>query len=230
MRCTKVITTARRLMVIVGLAAVAAACGAPDQDAGGHRDGAGSDLESYPRVVARWSSTTIPVCWEGAADDFPTEKAWVQEKVETQYESKTRVRFVGWSRCLTTSSGVRITVSDRPGANPHTKGLGRALNGVKNGMELNFTFNNWSRSCRSGRRKCIESIGVHEFGHAIGLAHEQNRPDTPSTCRVAGQGGDGDRLVGSWDVTSVMNYCNPVYNNNGNLSAGDIRGIAALYP
>jgi hypothetical protein len=26
-----------------------------------------------------------------------------------------------------------------------------------------------------------------------------------------------------------MNYCNPVYNNGGALSVGDVAGIAAMY-
>jgi hypothetical protein len=71
---------------------------------------------------------------------------------------------------------------------------------------------------------------VHEFGHALGIAHEQNRPDTPSSCgENHQQGSQGDVLVGSWDLHSVMNYCNPKWNGAGQLSEGDINTIKLAY-
>ena len=118
-------------------------------------------------------------------------------------------------------------------AGPHTKGLGKFISGIKQGMVLNFTFQTWSPTCsqpESMRKQCIESIAVHEFGHAIGFAHEQNRPDTPGECANLKQGTNGDRLdITPWDPHSVMNYCNPVYNNNGNLSEFDIKAVQYVY-
>jgi hypothetical protein len=71
---------------------------------------------------------------------------------------------------------------------------------------------------------------VHEFGHALGFAHEQNRPDTPGECKQPPQGTSGDTsLLTPWDAHSVMNYCNSKYNNEGQLSAWDKFALSRMY-
>jgi hypothetical protein len=71
---------------------------------------------------------------------------------------------------------------------------------------------------------------VHEFGHALGYSHEQNRFDAPGECAELKQGPNGDNVsLTSYDPNSVMNYCNPVYNNAGKLSEKDIKALQILY-
>ena len=95
---------------------------------------------------------------------------------------------------------------------------------------LNHEFNNWSRSCKNMIESCVRSIAVHEFGHALGFAHEQNRPDTPGECsREHGQGQKNEIMLTPYDAKSVMNYCNEDYNNNGELSPLDTSSAQKLY-
>ncbi len=143
------------------------------------------------------------------------------------WEAELKVRFVGWNACPANFNGIRIQI-DYSG--PHTKGLGTELRNKQNGMVLNFTYNNWSTDCQTTRMFCIQAIAVHEFGHALGAGHEQNRDDVPNqSCRDQRQGTDPDYNVTPYDIDSIMNYCNPSWNGNGRLSTWDIEGIRALY-
>jgi len=173
--------------------------------------------------------TNIDVCWENPDAQYDAEQALVRKAVEATWQAYSRIKFAGWKKCVNGNYGIHILVED---SGPHTKGLGSKLNQVSNGMVLNFTFKNWSQTCSQSKKmrdKCIYSIAVHEFGHAIAYAHEQNRYDTPGECAIRRQGSDGDLLLTSYDPSSVMNYCNPVYNNNGVLSERDKIGLAMAY-
>ena len=43
------------------------------------------------------------------------------------------------------------------------------------------------------------------------------------------QGAEGTMPIGGWDLDSVMNYCNPQWLGDGNLSAMDVEGIQMIY-
>jgi hypothetical protein len=178
--------------------------------------------EAYPLTTRLWDRPVIGVCWENATSGNATERGWVQNAVAGAWERESMVDFTGWGNCASGSTGIRIRIADE---GPRTLGLGTSLNGLSGGMVLNFTFNNWSQSCQSTREFCIRVIANHEFGHALGFAHEQNRPDTPSSCTDAPQGTNGDFLIGVWDLRSIMNYCNSDWNGNGNLSGTDILAV-----
>ncbi len=77
---------------------------------------------------------------------------------------------------------------------------------------------------------------LHEFGHALGLSHEHQRPDANAGCTEPGYGGGGTAgLMTPYDRNSVMHYKFASCGINGNydhtgLSAWDRLALHIMYP
>jgi hypothetical protein len=185
------------------------------------------------------SDRTIHVCWENPETASKDQRDTVQSAVMNSWERYSGLRFI-WAdgQCVSQTYGLRIFVEDSVDEGPHTncldgdryKCLGRFLDGLNHGIVLNFSYKKWSPSCQTRIPYCDKAIAVHEFGHAIGFAHEQNSPKAPGECQKLSQGQGGTALT-PYDRHSVMNYCNnSEFKSAGELSYWDRDALNRIYP
>lgn len=180
---------------------------------------------------SKWKDPKIQVCWENPSPADAPYRAIVQRAVAQTWEKvSASIRFLSWQQCTDELTGIRIRIAEE---DARVIEIGRFLGGRRGGMVLNFTFERWSPQCAASqpdKEFCVAALAVHEFGHALGFTHEQNRDDAPAQCRIDSQGPVGDYKVTKYDPTSIMNYCNPAWMGDGKLSALDVEAVKKFYP
>jgi hypothetical protein len=182
----------------------------------------------------RWPSPLIPVCWENPSEATAAAQTAVEEIVVKEY-ARAGIHFTGWDSCTAESRGIRIFHADTNVR--QVLAFGARLDGVPNGLQLNLEFQETSFYGCTGDSliRCVEEDALHEFGHALGLRHEQSRTD--SFCaqdQSAGIGEAGALPITPYDKDSVMNYCANdlqilLNNERPELSFWDVLALRVYY-
>jgi len=237
----------RLCAVVGGLALATVSCGAPEPDAADDPS-AGLATSSDALYGLRfgtklWPGGTVPVCWEIGSDtgtlegdgsstpiDGVTLKRQIRTAIENGWGHAANLRFTGWDTCPDTRADHN---PGRIAVHWEVKG------GINSETSIGYSSTQWTRSRINPTGGLpIEAIALHEFGHALGFNHEQERPDNwdskgnPIHCALmdgttkALRG--GIYLTSTFDDQSIMSYC-ALSAGQTTLSAGDIAGVQYAY-
>nr|WP_218110088.1 M12 family metallopeptidase [Oligoflexus tunisiensis] len=172
-----------------------------------------------------WNKKEISVCFLRNPTMQDQERAIVKRLVDSTWHQHIDLRFTGWGYCDSKDADITIDMDNAIGGSSF---VGSSSVGNKPSMYLQNLRNPSSRNIGY-----YEFGIVHEFGHALGIIHEHQRPDRPADEEIAGcRNGQTIHINGEtfkeYDPNSIMNYCKQPYLPI--LSAGDIATIKHMYP
>jgi hypothetical protein len=221
--------------------------------------------DSSLKTVAftRWNKKNLTTCWEFTSSSTQSFRNEIQSQVERAF-GESVVKFGGWQKCSpNTPLDVKVFIYDDAGSvldeefrtyvdslifqngsqqqgagHPRLRDTNRPMRVV-----LNQSFKDadsdfldlFAQLTAQGQKNMALTAAIHEFGHVIGLRHEDAHPER-SCDEFAEQPGDvpGELLIVSpYNPFSFMSRCYyRTFNHNLSIlypNKKDIEGINALY-
>ena len=200
-------------------------CGGPEPST--DLEGSSDPLYGGGTLSTLWTRT-IPVCF--AQTGFATQRANTRDIFQDTWPRVAPIFTSGWDTCATSNPGGTIRVTYQNDSNGSTT--------LPLGFNASSAENVTLIGNDGGAHFRYEVI--HEFGHALGFVHDQERPDNwdsngnPIYCSQI-QAGVTSRTGGIYytgpDNISVMSYCStdPGGGFPTRLSAADVLGLRASY-
>jgi len=219
-------------------------------------DTVGSANQELYLLGKTWPGGSVSVCFDSQDGNNSALLSQARKLLADSWSSAANISFTGWGSCnylATTTARSFVAVHFAAGTNGVTSVRGRvaakpvatALCGpfVSTCFTPGVTHVTLISDDPDRFQQQFRYEVIHEFGHALAFAHEQERPDnwtvanTPIFCNQtqgtikALPGGTTETTF--FDVASIMDYCTTEPLVGGpfrtSLSAGDIQGVRKVY-